>query len=304
MAAFKQVYSIVIIFAHLFLVRSFFECHTARPAVCILHVASQDIHGDNEGVRVNKVFSATHSRRQADKLIDEGRVTVNGVSVTAGYRVIPGDVVRLDGKIYARWENVSLHQALAEQHEYIKFWKPTGVLCTTDQRIENNIIDALQINGNSFNQRLFPVGRLDKDTSGLILLTSDGRLPNTVLKGSANKSKTYVVTVDQRVSPEHVRLWSEGVVITTEYVSDGKRKTVKGKTRPAVVAASGTQVEITITEGRNRQVRKMMGALGYRVETLTRIDFMGITLEGLEGPGHWKRLNENEMDMITQSLNS
>jgi len=149
-------------------------------------------------IRLNKVFKATHSRRQADVLIASGRVTVNGLPVDPkGMMVQPfEDVIHMDGKEVTGWESMN---ALTDEQEfqYIKYWKPIGVVCTTDRRIEGNILDALESAGYSSMNRVYPVGRLDKDSSGLILLTNDGRLPNSLLRERERKAKVYIVRVNR-----------------------------------------------------------------------------------------------------------
>jgi 23S rRNA pseudouridine2604 synthase len=166
-------------------------------------------------IRLNKVFKATHSRRQADVLIASGRVSVNHRPITekGGIMVRPHvDVVHLDGKQIDGWESLNAIPHPANEatngnlgegsnpvvvFEYVKYWKPRGVTCTTDQRIEGNIIDEIAWDGYRPKHRVYPVGRLDKDTSGLILLTNDGRLPNAFLRSQQRKAKVYNVLVDR-----------------------------------------------------------------------------------------------------------
>lgn len=184
---------------------------------------------DNErdGIRLNKVFKATHSRREADKLIESGRVCINGtpVQTKGGMRVIPyRDEISLDGKIIRGWErmnaidennnDVGTHgnqidvggDLNTSSFEYVKYYKPRGVTCTTDLRIDCNIIDAIRSDGYHPKHRVYPVGRLDKDTSGLIILTSDGRMVNSVLRGERKQEKVYNVMVNGRLDDEHLQL--------------------------------------------------------------------------------------------------
>ena len=176
-------------------------------------------------IRLNKVFKATHSRRQADDLIASGRVTVNG-QPTTGAMVQPFvDRVALDGVLIEGWEALNgivkddedvestgdstSASSTAMPFEYIKYWKPRGVTCTTDRRIPGNILDALEHNNNNNaayqpRHRVFPVGRLDKDTSGLILVTSDGRLPNALLRAQHKRRKVYHVWVDQDLTDQDI----------------------------------------------------------------------------------------------------
>ena len=182
-----------------------------------------------EPVRINKVLKKTHSRRQADQLIADGRLSVNNEPVhSAGQRVIPfQDVIRLDGCIVEGWEELnhlgSEESIKPQVFEYIKYWKPIGVTCTTDRRIDDNLIDSLYQDGCNPKSRVFPVGRLDKDTSGLILMTNDGRLPNASLRGKYKHTKTYMVKADRPVSREDIQKLQNGVVITTLAQRDGNR---------------------------------------------------------------------------------
>ena len=173
----------------------------------------------NDGIRLNKVFKATHSRREADKLIESGRVSINGIPITTkgGMKVIPyQDTITLDGQVVHGWEQMNAIQITNQQglddevvdrssslntesFEYVKYFKTLGVTCTTDQRIQNNIIDAIQSDGYNPRHRVYPVGRLDKETSGLILLTSDGRIVNSVLRGEKKQPKVYKVMVNGRL---------------------------------------------------------------------------------------------------------
>lgn len=280
-----------------------------------------------ESIRINKVLKKTHSRRQADQLIADGRVTVNNESVhSAGQRVIPyHDVIRLDGRVVEGWEelnhlnsdqqiNQKANTAKSQVFEYIKYWKPIGVTCTTDQRIKDNIIDSLWYDGCNPKSRIFPVGRLDKDTSGIILMTSDGRLPNASLRGEYKHPKTYMVKSNRAVSEQDIQQLREGVVITTVAQRDGNRsKPLTAPTLPCKVRRVQSKyaqmqhlesrvLEITLVEGRNRQIRKMMEALDYRVLGLHRKRFMGITLDGLEGEGDWCYLSEEEMGIVRNVL--
>ena len=191
-----------------------------------IHLYSQQDDNDtnlstsnDEGIRLNKVFKATHSRREADKLIESGRVSINGIPITTkgGMKVIPyQDIITLDGQIVHGWEQMNAiqntnHQDIDDQvedsssslntesFEYVKYFKPLGVTCTTDQRIRHNIIDAIQSDGYNPRHRVYPVGRLDKETSGLILLTSDGRIVNSVLRGERKQPKVYKVMVNGKL---------------------------------------------------------------------------------------------------------
>jgi pseudouridine synthase len=356
--------------------------------VVVLHLAPiSDDNGDEnnghntpreeEGIRLNKVFKATHSRREADALIASGRVAVNGKQVLekGGFKVLPHrDVIALDGKVIEGWEDMNAfdiivgrttnhspppspqqqrqqgggggvtknhHNHDGKQHspvddqqqqhyrqlpqpqqrkqkqrhfEYIKYWKPLGVTCTTD--LKDNIMDSILSHGYMPRHRVYPVGRLDKESSGLILLTSDGRLPNAVLRGETKQPKLYRVMVDRAIEEGDMERLRNGIVITTVAQRDGKRaEPLTQRTKPCQVERCGglRTVEMTLMEGRNRQIRKMMGALNHRVVKLQRTDFMGIQLErggsensnsGLRGPGDWATLDEEEMILVERALQS
>lgn len=297
----------------------------------------EDSKEEEEGIRLNKVFKATHSRRAADKLIEEGRVTINGRRVhdKGGYKVIPyRDVITLDGKVVTGWEQINaiaptdknhrqqkLPQQNAQQHEeddnslqtssfeYVKYYKPLGVTCTTDLRIKDNIIHSIQSYGYKSHHRVYPIGRLDKETSGLILLTSDGRIVNSVLRGERKQPKVYKVKVDGLLDDTHLQRLRDGIVIRT--VAQRKHKSVEentliAKTKPCKVQRIGpSAVQMTLVEGRNRQIRKMMEAIGFTVVRLHRVEFMGIKLSrGLQVPGDWDYLDNDEMELVKAALRS
>ena len=289
------------------------------------------------GIRLNKVFKKTHSRREADKLLESGRIEVNGqrVQQKGGFLVVPYvDEVRLDGQIVEGWEemngiprpqgNINNREVgrlsatsnsdnddqeptrkprtppiSTQQFQYIKYWKPRGVTCTTDRKIPSNIIDAILSDGYRPRHRIYPVGRLDKDTSGLILLTSDGRLPNSALRMKNKQPKIYEAVVDRPIRRADLQRWREGVVITTDVARNGRHRSITAKTLPCDAELLDDYcVQLTLVEGRNRQVRKMTAALEYTTVELMRTDFMGIGLDPLEGPGDWAVLNDEEMDIV------
>lgn len=262
-------------------------------------------------IRLNKVFKATHSRREADRLIKEGRVSVNG-ETSFGCMVVPyQDVIKLDGNKVQGWEKMNesrLRQdfdpANEEPFEYIKYNKPTGVICTTDRKIKNNIIDhIIRRCGYKPHHRVYPVGRLDKDSSGLILITSDGQLPNASLRRNKKQQKVYRVRVNRPLSKSDVEILQSGIIITTVAQRDGKSKPLTAKTKPCCVnQITPTTCEITLTEGRNRQIRKMMSALGYEVLDLHRFKFGEIDITGIEKPGDWKKLSKQELRWIDSIL--
>ena len=288
----------------------------SRPfqSLSILRAASSDEPQSQEGIRLNKVFKQTHSRREADRLIESGRVTVNDVPVDSkgGFKVIPFvDQVALDGKIVKGWEAINAivpdtknHSTMDVTFEYVKYYKPMGVICTTDLSIEGNIIHALESAGFQSKQRVYPVGRLDKDTSGLILLTSDGRLPNAALRGKYKQPKIYQVMVDLPLEQSDIQKLRDGVIITTVAQRDGKRaEPLVAKTRPCQIEQLGSSIiQMTLVEGRNRQIRKMLGALGYTVVKLRRIQFMGLTLQPMRRPGEYEALNQKEVEILTRVI--
>eukprot|EP00960_Hanusia_phi_P045175 757076-Hanusia_phi.AAC.6 len=255
----------------------------------------------SEGIRINKCFKQFASRRESDRFIEEGRVTVDGRRALPGDRVFPGNIVKLDGKV-VQWQELSIIDesvAPQEQFVYIKYWKPRGIVCTTDTRVRGNIVDAV-----GHPERIFMVGRLDKDSTGLILLTSDGRIPNFVLRSERKHDKKYLVRTDRPIRAEDIRKLAEGVVITTVAQRDRKSKAITARTLPCEVARTSPDViRITLHEGRNRQIRKMLEALGYEVVDLHRVEVMGITLEGLR-VGEWQALTDAEVSLITERVHA
>ena len=291
---------------------------------------------DADGIRLNKAFKSTHSRRQADRLIAEGRVRVNGVVPDSmAPRLFPGDKVTLDGKAI-HWQRLNQNEdnigeenysgaAILQQgnrnknsarrngydedkgsggvHTYIKYWKPRGIECTTDRRVARNIMDAL---GKipSVTDRLFPMGRLDKDSTGLIIITSDGTTTQRVLRSETKKWKTYVVETDHRASDHDLMTLSNGVRILSPVQRDSGTKVRWVKTQTAIVERGPdvqkypNQLVFKIFEGKNRQIRRMCEKVGLRVLRLHRIEFAGITLEGCPRPGCWTFLTREEIQQL------
>lgn len=223
--------------------------------------------------RLNKYISETGfcSRREADKLIDQGRVTLNGEKPEVGTKVAEGDEVLIDGK--------PLNDKKAPI--YIAFNKPVGITCTTERHIKGNIIDFIK-----HPERIFPIGRLDKPSEGLIFLTSDGDIVNKILRAGNNHEKEYLVTVDKPVTRDFVRKMSNGVPILN---------TVTKKCR--VSQENRQRFRIVLTQGLNRQIRRMCEVLGYHVIKLKRIRIMNITLDGLNA-GQWRYLTPIEIGHI------
>ncbi len=228
-------------------------------------------------IRINKFFTAQGicSRREADRLIEEGRIAINGRIARLGDKVGPNDVVTRDGHVIRR--NV--------EGVYIKYHKPVGVITTSEPHVKRNIIAEI-----GHPSRIFPVGRLDKDSSGLILLTNDGDIVNAILRTEYGHEREYVVQVDREFDERFLERMAAGVMVL------GKR------TKPCTVVRLGSRrFRIVLTEGRNRQIRRMCQALGYRVVSLQRVRIMHITLDGLR-PGQWKNLTEQERSKLFRAL--
>ena len=221
-------------------------------------------------MRINKYLSERGlcSRREADSWVDGGRVSINGVIAALGTKVQPGDSVHVDGR------SVGGETA----HVYIALHKPVGIECTTDPRVPDNVIAFI-----SHRERIFPIGRLDKNSEGLLLLTNDGDIVNDLLRARHGHEKEYIVTVDRPVTDEFVKSMTNGVEILDRI------------TAPCRVCKVGKNVfRIILTQGLNRQIRRMCEALGYTVRRLIRVRFVNILLEGLE-PGRWRNLSRSEL---------
>ena len=221
--------------------------------------------------RINKYLSEAGycSRRKADKLIDEGRVTINGKVPEMGTKVQPGDSVEVDGKQISK-DNTEL--------VYIALNKPIGIVCTTDTRVEkNNIVEFV-----NYPERIFPIGRLDKPSEGLILMTNDGDIVNKILRARNNHEKEYIVTVDKKITQDFIDKMSNGVPILD---------TVTRKCR--VEQLNKDTFKIVLTQGLNRQIRRMCEYLGYEVIKLKRTRIMNITLD--TPVGEWRYLSEEEL---------
>jgi pseudouridine synthase len=267
---------------------------------------------ENAGTRINKCLPSL-SRRHADAAVAEGRVSVNGKVVNSlGHRVQWNDIVKLDGK-KQNWQSVAsamLSNPATEFDEqqflYLKYWKPVGVTCTSDPKDPSNIITQGKFS--ILPQRVFTVGRLDRESSGLILLTSDGRVNSAFLHRSQSKEKVYEVTTDKTLSEYEIQSLRQGIMISTpiqreSYKSNDYTRFVTAKTLPCqVVRLNNNKLRMTLIEGRNRQIRRMMDSLGVKVVELKRISFAGITLQGLSEPGKWKELSNKEMRLIQSAI--
>ncbi|SIS42159.1 23S rRNA pseudouridine(2604) synthase RluF [Neptunomonas antarctica] len=231
--------------------------------------------------RLNKYISESGfcSRREADKLIEQQRVTINGQQPELGTKVTPADTVLIDGKrIAASADNKS-------DRIYIVYHKPVGITCTTELHIKGNIIDAI-----GHKQRIFPIGRLDKPSEGLIFLTSDGDIVNKILRAENAHDKEYIVTVDKPLNERFSEQMSRGVPILDTV------------TKPCKVTMQSRFVfKIILTQGLNRQIRRMCEYLGYEVTKLKRTRIMNVKLDGLK-PGQWRNLTSEELAEINKAV--
>ncbi len=224
--------------------------------------------------RINKYLSEIGfcSRREGDRLLQEGRVTLNGKVPELGTKVMPGDSVEVDGKVVSPQK---------QAWTYIAFHKPRGIVCTTDVKNEpDNIIDYI-----GYPTRIFPIGRLDKMSEGLIFLTDDGDIVNKILRAKNAHEKEYVVTVDQKITPEFIRKMAAGVPILGTV------------TDPCEVEQTGARrFRIVLKQGLNRQIRRMCEKLGYKVMRLQRVRIMDVELD--VPVGRWRHLTDAEMAEI------
>ncbi len=225
-----------------------------------------------EKIRINKFLSEVGfcSRRGADKIISQGRVYINGKVAVLGSKVSKDDLVKVDGELINK----------IEDKIYIAFNKPVGIECTGNQKVKNNIIDFI-----NFNKRLFTIGRLDKDSEGLILLTNNGDIVNNVLRAENKKEKEYLVTLNKKIDKDFINKMRTGVRIMGKLT----KKCYVEKTYE-------NQFKIVLTQGLNRQIRRMCNSLGYRVTKLKRIRVMDIQLD--TKVGEYRFLDENEIKQL------
>lgn len=230
-------------------------------------------------MRLNNYISSTGmcSRREADKLIQQKKVLINGKIAQIGQAVEPNDVVKVNGrKITPK-----------KQHVYIALNKPVGITCTTERHIKDNIIDYI-----NYPERIFPVGRLDKPSEGLIILTSDGTIVNKILRSENNHEKEYVVTVDRNITDKFISDMQNGVRIfnpvNNKYVITNKCKVTK---------VNNKTFKIILSQGLNRQIRRMCEVFGYNVTKLQRIRIMNLTVKGI-APGKWRKLTDKEVQSL------
>ncbi len=227
--------------------------------------------------RLNKYISNSGfcSRREADRFIENGNVTINGKRATIGMRVLPGQKVRVNGELIIN----------DIEPVYIAFNKPVGIVSTTDPVEKDNIVDFIR-----HEQRIFPIGRLDKDSQGLILLTNDGDIVNKILRVGNNHKKEYIVKVDKPITKDFLTRMSQGVPILD-------RVTRKCE----LVEINPYTFKITLIQGLNRQIRRMCEYLGYEVLKLERIQIMNISLGNL-GQGNWRNLTHSELEGLFDLL--
>ncbi len=228
-------------------------------------------------ISLNKYISETGfcSRREADKYIEQCRVTINGVEAVKGNRVKEGDVVLVDGEPIKKKKDTV----------YLTLNKPKGITCTTDLKDKTNIIDFV-----NFKTRIFPIGRLDKRSEGLIFLTNDGDIVNKILRAGNKHEKEYIVSVDKPITPEFIQRMRNGVRILGTV------------TQKCFVKQEGAdRFKIILTQGLNRQIRRMCEALGYNVTALKRVRIMHMTLNGLP-PGKWRYFTPAEIGSIAEMV--
>ena len=225
-------------------------------------------------MRINKYLSQIGicSRREADKLVDSKRIKVNNEIAILGTKIMEGDKITIDNKLIKPKKKKTI---------FIAFNKPKGVVCTTNRLIEkNNIIDYI-----NFPERIFPVGRLDKLSEGLIFLTNDGSLVNKVLRSRNNKEKEYLVEVNKNITTDFIRQMSNGIPILNTVTKNCK-----------LIKVSTTTFKIILTQGLNRQIRRMCEFLGFKVVSLKRIRIMDINLD--VETGKWRHLSSRELDSL------
>ncbi len=237
-----------------------------------------DGEGRSAGIRLNRFISAAGvaSRRAADRMIEEGRVSINGRPAVLGDRVLPQDEVRVDGRPVVE----------EEEEVVIAYHKPVGVTCTSAPDDPDNVIARI-----GHPKRIYSVGRLDKDSEGLLLLTNNGRLADGIMRSRSGHEKEYLVQTDRDVTPEFIRGMASGVPILGTRVTRRCRTEQTGR----------REFRIVLTQGLNRQIRRMCGHFGYTVTRLVRVRVMNITLDGLE-PDCWRELTADELGGLHRLL--
>ena len=258
-----------------------FRLSCCRESPILELITSEIIVNTTTSTRLNKFISDSGhcSRREADKLIEQKRVTINGRLPKLGTKVEDGDEVAVDGfRIKGRAVNKS-------DRVYLVYYKPIGITSTTEQGVRGNIVDAID-----HDERIFPVGRLDKMSEGLIFLTSDGDIVNKILRAENSHEKEYLVTVDKSIDKHFALKMSQGIPI------------LNTTTKPCKVnIQSRSTFSITLTQGLNRQIRRMCEYLGYEVKQLRRVRIMNVQLGKLK-PGQWRNLTREEMIVINNAI--
>ena len=230
-------------------------------------------------IRINKYLSEVGycSRRAADRLIEEGKVTINGEITGLGTQVLEGDQVEVEGQ--------KIEESIKQKKIYLAFNKPIGIVCTTDRRLEpNNIIDFIK-----YPIRIFPIGRLDKFSEGLIFLTNDGDIVNKILRSRNNHEKEYIVSLNRPIDRDFIKTMSNGVEILDTV------------TKSCFVKQLGPKkFKIILTQGLNRQIRRMCESLGYRVQSLKRVRIMNIKLD--IPTGKYREFDREELSELNSLL--
>lgn len=236
------------------------------------------MHMNSEnGTNINKYISDSGvcSRREADKFISAGRVLINNKIAQLGSRVFSSDVVKLDFEIVKAPSN----------QIYIAFNKPVGIICTTEINVKNNIISYI-----NYPKRLFPIGRLDKESEGLIFLTNDGNIVNKILRAGNNHEKEYIVTVNKGITEKFAEKMSNGIPILG---------TTTKKCKVEIIGSNA--FKIILTQGLNRQIRRMCSYLGFEVRKLKRVRIMNISLKNIQ-VGEWREFTEKEFDVLSKLI--
>ncbi len=234
---------------------------------------------ENNGVRINKFLSEAGvcSRREADRQVEAGNVTIDGVTAEMGSKVMPGQAVCFNGKMVSKEEEMIL----------LAFHKPVGIVCTAEKREKNNVIDYI-----NYPKRIYPIGRLDKDSEGLLLLTNNGEIVNKMMRSGNMHEKEYIVTVNKPVTDSFLRGLAGGVPLVE----------LNATTRKCQVEKLGKkQFKIILTQGLNRQIRRMCEYFGYRVEKLVRIRIMNIELGELQA-GTYREVTAEEYAKLQQLI--
>lgn len=232
---------------------------------------------DQEGIRINKFLSEVGfcSRREADKLLEQGRITINGKIPELGTKVLPTDEVHVNGTLVSEKEEPKIYLAVN---------KPAGIECTTNQSVRGNIVDFV-----NYPERIFPVGRLDKDSEGLIIMTNDGDIVNKILRARNNHEKEYIVTVNKTITDRFIQRMGAGVPILDTVTKECR-----------VEKISSTTFRIFLTQGLNRQIRRMCEYFDYTVVALKRIRIINISLD--VPVGKYREITKAEMDELNRLI--